>query len=184
MVLIKRLETSAIERIGEVDRREHVALKFVQQDGKLIEESVEWHIPRWATDGSGFSTQVRIDKWKPILEQGGAMFGALDDNNNLCGFAVINPQSIEGIAELSALFVGKDWRRQGIGNQLTAKAYQFAKETGATQLFVSANDSEAAVRFYLKEGFELAENVHLVLYKKLYAIDTEGIHMVKSLSQN
>ncbi len=181
MVFIKRLDISAIERIGEVDRREHVTLKYQQQNGKLITEAVDWHIPRWATDGSNFSAQVRINKWKPVLEQGGAMFGALDDDA-LCGFAIVNPKSIEGVAELVALFISKDWRQQGLGKQLTDEAIRFAQASGAQALFASSNNSEAAVKFYLSQDFELAENVYPPFYAKLVAIDPEGIHMVKFLN--
>ena len=183
LVLIKKLDTSAIERIGEVDRREHVKHKYIQRDEKLISEAVDWNISRWATDGSAFSTQVRIDKWTPILEQGGAMFGAFEDDT-LCGFAIVEPKSIEDVAELVALFVSKDWRKQGIGKQLAAEAYQFAHKSGANALFASSNNSEAAVRFYLSEGFELAQVVRPKLYQKLYAIDAEGIHLVKQLVEN
>ena len=180
MVIIKKLAPSELERIGEVDRREHVTLKYVQQDGELTTEAVDWNVPRWATDGSAFSTQVRIAKWKPIVEQGGAMFGALMDDN-LCGFAVVNLVSFEDLPELTALFVSRDWRKQGVGRKLTYAACEFARQSGADMLFASSNNSEAAVRFYLAEGFELAELVHPKLHETLHSIDPEGIHMVKSL---
>lgn len=180
MVSIQQLDISAINRIGEVDRREHVTLKYTQVDGQLVPEKVDWNIPRWATDDSPFSANTRIKKWTPILEQGGAMFGALE-KDALCGFSIVNPKSIEGVAEVVALFVGRDWRKQGLGRQLTSEAEKFAHDAGAKAIFASSNDTEAAVRFYLSQGYDLAETAHPKLYAKLYAIDPDGIHMVKSL---
>ena len=53
MIAIKRLENSDIRRIGEIDRSEHVTLSYVYKDGRLETEEVDWHVPRWFTDGSG-----------------------------------------------------------------------------------------------------------------------------------
>jgi len=177
MIVIKQMKNSDIRRIAEIDRSEHVTLSYKYKDGKLETQEVDWHVPRWSTDSSHeFSVEARTKRWTPILEKGGVMLGAFD-RDLLVGFAILRYKLTESMAELAALYVSKDYRRQGIAEKLTTETSRLAKEGGARELYVSATPSQSAVGFYKSQGFRLAEKVN----KELYELEPEDIHMMKIL---
>jgi len=174
---IRVLKTDDIERICEVDRTEHVTLEYTVKQGALTPHAVDIRVPRWSDDPEhAFSYQVRVAAWRPVIEEGGIMLGALD-GERLAGFAVLRYDLEDGMSELKALFVGYGYRRSGIGSQLTAEVIRRAKAHGSSRLYVSATPSESAVGFYLKWGFRLAQEVHPVLF----AQEPDDIHMILEL---
>jgi GNAT superfamily N-acetyltransferase len=60
------------------------------------------------------SVHRRVNAWQPILDRGGALVGAFD-TETLVGFAIYQPHLAQGMANLSALYVGRSYRRKGIG---------------------------------------------------------------------
>ena len=177
MVDIKCLDESDITRIAEIDRSEHVTRSYVYRDGKLETREVDWHVPRWFTDGRReHSVQALIDKWAPILEQGGVLLGALD-GDVLAGLAMLRYKLSDTVAQLALLHVSRACRRQDIATRLFLEACRLASEDGAEELYVSATPSESAVGFYGSRGCRLAEQVN----KELYAEEPEDIHMIKTL---
>ena len=177
MVDIGRLAKSDITRIAEIDRSEHVTLSYVYRDGKLETREVDWHVPRWFTDGRReHSVQALIDKSAPILDQGGVLFGALD-GDVLAGLAILRHKLSDTMAQLALLHISRGCRRQGIATRLFQEACRLASEDGATELYVSATPSQSAVGFYLSQGCRLAEQVN----DELYAEEPEDIHMIKTL---
>lgn len=177
MVHLRRMANSEITRIAEIDRSEHVTLAYRVRDRRLEERHVDWHVPRWFGEGNGeHSVQTKVAALSPILDQGGVMWGAFDQDR-LVGVAILRPGLTEDMAQLAFLHVSKGYRRQGIATRLTQQASKLAREMGAQRLYVSATESESAVGFYFSQGFELAEEVH----PELYALEPEDIHMVKVL---
>ena len=177
MVDIRHLDKSDITRIVEIDRSEQVTLGYVYRDGKLETRKVDWHVPRWFTDGRGeHSVQALIHKWSPTLEQGGVLFGALD-GDVLAGVAMLRYRLSDTTAQLALLHVSRAYRRQGIATRLFREACQLAREDGAEELYVSATPSGSAVGFYRSQGCQLAEQVN----EELYAEEPEDIHMIKTL---
>ncbi len=177
MVHIRRMGNSEITRIAEIDRSEHVTLAYRVRDRRLEERHVDWNVPRWCREGNGeHSVQAKVAALSPILDQGGAMWGAFDQDR-LVGVAILRPHLTEDMAQLAFLHVSKGYRRRGIATGLTQQASKLAREIGAKRLYVSATESESAVGFYRSQGFELAEEVH----PELYALEPEDIHMVKAL---
>ena len=175
-MIIKILHNDDLKRIGDIDRSEHITLSYVYKDGELVTETVDWQVPRWLEDDSDHSVAARIMEWKPLLDAGSVLLGALD-GELLAGFAIFRPTLTEAMAQLAVLHVSKGYRRRGIAVQLTAEMCKMAKEAGATSLYVSATPSESAVGFYQSQGFQLAEQVH----PDLYALEPEDIHMIKPL---
>jgi len=140
---------------------------------------VDWHVPRWFTDGRReHSVQALIDKWLPILKEGGVLFGALD-GDVLAGLAMLRYKLSDTTAQLALLHVSRAYRRQGIATRLFREACQMAREDGAEELYVSATPSESAVGFYLSEGSRLAMQVN----EELFAEEPEDIHMIKKLQR-
>ncbi len=177
MVHIRRMQDSEITRIAEIDRSEHVTVAYRVSDGRLEKRHVDWHVPRWFSEGDGeHSVRAKVAALSPILNQEGMMWGAFDEDR-LVGVTILRPRLTEDTAQLAFLHVSKGYRRLGIAARLTEQASKVAKEMGAQRLYVSATESESAVGFYHSQGFELAEEVH----PELYALEPEDIHMVKVL---
>lgn len=177
MVKIRRMGLSEIGRIAEIDRSEHITTGYVYEDGKLRAETVEWQVPNWRREGEAFSVEAHVKGITPILENGGVMLGAFNEQHRLVGFAVLRHHLTETQAQLDALFVSKAYRRQGIATRLTSQVARLAKTNGALELYVSATPSESAVGFYMSQGFRLADEVN----EELYALEPEDIHMVRRL---
>ena len=89
-------------------------------------------------------------------------FIALDGKNPL-GFVQLYPSfSSVGMKRswiLNDLYVKKEARGKGVGENLLKKAIEFAKETGAKGLFLeTTNDNYNAQRLYEKIGFKKEAN--------------------------
>lgn len=73
-----------------------------------------------------------------------------DDGTALAGFAIVLPRP-DGQAELDGLFVDPVLQRMGVGRRLVERATQLARDMGASELHVVANDD--ALAFYRSMGF-------------------------------
>lgn len=73
-----------------------------------------------------------------------------DDGTALAGFAIVLPRP-DGQAELDGLFVDPVLQRMGVGRRLVERATQLARDMGASELHVVAN--EDALAFYRSVGF-------------------------------
>lgn len=73
-----------------------------------------------------------------------------DDGTALAGFAIVLPRP-DGQAELDGLFVDPVLQRMGVGRRLVERATQLARDMGASELHVVANDD--ALAFYRSVGF-------------------------------
>lgn len=73
-----------------------------------------------------------------------------DDGTALAGFAIVLPRP-DGQAELDGLFVDPVLQRIGVGRRLVERATQLARDMGASELHVVANDD--ALAFYRSVGF-------------------------------
>jgi len=97
-----------------------------------------------------------------ISKDESAAFIALDGENPL-GFVQLYPSfssvSMKRSWILNDLYVKKEARGKGVGENLLKKAIEFAKETGAKGLFLeTANDNYNAQRLYEKIGFKKEAN--------------------------
>jgi ribosomal protein S18 acetylase RimI-like enzyme len=177
LILFKQLPPEAIERIGDIDRSEHIGLKYGYQNGELVRQVVDEECPAWNHDENHFfSVAAQIDHWKPMLDAGGTLIGALD-GERLAGFAVLRYRLTDDTAQLAAMYVSKDFRRQGIAERLLSEVVRLAKADHAQVLYVSATPSGSAVGFYLSQGFQTTNKPHA----ELLALEPEDIHMVKPL---
>ncbi|TWD91596.1 GNAT family acetyltransferase [Neobacillus bataviensis] len=89
-------------------------------------------------------------------------FIALDGENPL-GFVQLYPSfssvSMKRLWILNDLYVKKEARGKGVGENLLKKAIEFAKETGAKGLFLeTTNDNYNAQRLYEKIGYKKEAN--------------------------
>jgi len=171
------MHESEIGRVTGIDRTEHVTLGYQMRDGRLESETVDWRVPAWFATGDGqHSLQKQIQDWRPLVAQGGTMFGAFD-GERLVGVCIYRPHLSGSTAQLAVLHVSNGHRRQGIARRLVAEVDRLARQDGATDLYVSATPSASAVGFYRSQGFALAGEPH----PELYALEPEDIHMLKTL---
>ncbi len=171
------MQNPEIERIAEIDRSEHITKIYINNDGSLEARDVDVQAPPWSTDGRDeHSVQARIEEWRPLLDDGSAMFGAFDDGN-LAGVVIYRPNLSKDTAQLAALYVSKSYRGRGIGALLTDKTAQLARADGARKLYVSATPTAPTVHFYMGQGFDLTEEIN----QQLYELEPDDIHMIKTL---
>jgi len=176
-IIIKQLPASAIDRIVEIDRSEHVTLLYRAREGTLVTEEVDLDVPAWFNQGDEeHSVKAKLRQWRPILDEGGVLLGALDDDR-LVGFAILRYRLDAGTAQLAVLHVSRPYRRQGIASQLTDEICHLARADGARSLYVSATPTNSAVGLYARLGFILVDQPH----PELFALEPEDIHMVKAL---
>jgi len=177
MISISRMKTEDIIRISEIDRTEKITREYLYKECELLEMEVDWNVSRWSLQGDGdHSIQGKIREWKPYLDADGMMFGAFDDEL-LVGIVILRPHLTGDMAQLVVLYVSKDYRRQGIGTNLTVKVSEIAKQLGTKEMYVSSTPTKNTVDFYLHRGFQLADHVN----KELYELEPNDIHMVKVL---
>jgi GNAT superfamily N-acetyltransferase len=176
-VIIKELPNSELERLTEINREEQVREAYVLKNGELEVQQVNWDVPDWPMDGSDdFSMRGNFERWKPIMEAGGVLLTALEEET-LIGFAILRPQLTKSMAQLAELHVSNGYRGKGVGTMLIQETFRLAKEGGATDMYVSSIPTKNSVDFYMKHGFRPAEEVH----PELYELEPEDIHMVKPL---
>lgn len=176
-ISIQQLPASAITRISEIDRTQHVTLAYRVKDSALYQETIDWQIPSWHTEHTGpHSVAEKIAAWRPLVENGGILLGALD-GERLAGFAILRYNLTTTMAQLAVLHISQAYRRQGIGQKLVAEVVRLAQLDGATALYVSAMPSASTVHFYQAQGFALTLEPH----PALFALEPEDIHMLKRL---
>ena len=177
VITIREMTDRELDRIGEVDRSEHVTHEYVHRGRALERRSVDMEVPDWSRSGSHeHSVQGRAEAWRPILERGGTLVGAFD-GSTLVGFAIYRPGLAESLANLAALYVSRGHRRGGIGARLVDEVVRLARADGARRLYVSATPSGATVEFYRSRGFEPTAEPNA----ELFALEPDDIHMIRAL---
>lgn len=172
MISLREMSGDEAERVGELDVSEDGSVLFNQTGERIEKYNAEWHRPRWDAAKCGSIAEGIISD----LESGGVMLGAFD-GELLVGVGVLRYRLEEGVAELSGLWVSRDYRRRGIARQLASEIFRLAKEDGAREIYVSATPSESAVGFYVGQGFRPTDRVNDELFRQ----EPEDIHMRKAL---
>ncbi len=179
VISIRRMAPGELERIGEVDRSEHITREYVVSDGALERREVDVRARPWSVTGShAHSVRARLAEWRPILGGGGVLIGAFE-GPALAGFAVLRPEIAPGMDDLAALYVGAPHRRRGVGARLTREVVETARARGARRLYVSATPTASTVDFYRARGFELAPVPH----PDLLRAEPDDIHMILELER-
>ncbi|MBO0934523.1 GNAT family N-acetyltransferase [Fibrella sp. HMF5036] len=92
-----------------------------------------------------------------ILPRGGAILLALRDNTILGTVAMINTAEVDATKpdfELAKMAVAKEARGLGIGRLLCEAAIDFARQAGASRVWLESNrKAVAAIQLYLSLGF-------------------------------
>lgn len=175
MTTIRQMAGSELDRIAEIDRSERITQRYKQRGETLELVDVDIHAARWGESGES-TVQHRIDQWKPLIDAGGTLLGAFD-GDRLVGFAIYQPASSHGPANLAVLHVTRPYRRTGIGCELTNEVVRLARSEGAQRLYVSSTPTRATVDFYMKQGFKPLATPD----ERLFALEPDDIHMERML---
>jgi ribosomal protein S18 acetylase RimI-like enzyme len=166
------MRKNEVERVSELDVSEDGVFVFKQTGNRIEKHDTEWHRPRWdAAKCRSIADGIISD-----LESGGVMLGAFD-GELLIGLAVLRYRLEESVAELSGLWVSRDYRRKGVARQLASEIFRLAKDDGEREIYVSAMPSESAMGFYMSQGFRATAKVNEELFRQ----EPEDIHMRKAL---
>lgn len=158
-------------RILEINVSEHgeVVYHWVGRELRAVPEA--WDRPRWTR------ASCKDETWWGLLGRVDVRAWGAFAGDRLVGLIIYRPRLTERIAQLAALFVSTDCRRQGIAARLTSDACRQAKADGHAWMYVSSTPSESAVGFYRSQGFTPTLDVH----PDLYELEPEDIHMIKVL---
>lgn len=177
MITIRHMDASELDRIGEIDRSEHVTREYSYRDGALEARVVDIVVPPWSPTGDHEHTvRGRIAACQAQLDMGGTLVGAFAAEA-LAGVAVYRPHLTPNVANLAILYVSRNHRRSGVAALLTDEVARLARADGARLLYVSATPSDSAVGFYRSYGFEPTDEPN----EELFALEPEDIHMILEL---
>lgn len=177
MIKIRHMAASDLERIGEIDRSEHVTQEYSYRRGTLERRDVDVRVPAWSRTGDHeHSVQGKLKAWQPTLDRNGTLVGAFDADS-LVGFAIYQRDLAEGLTNLLALHVSRNYRRKGIASLLVAEIARLARADGARRVYVCATPSGPTVDFYRSRGFEPTDEPN----EALFALEPNDIHMILEL---
>jgi predicted N-acetyltransferase YhbS len=170
-VRIRELERREVRDLWSIDRGEVVHEVYHLEDDELVLKPEHHDIRGWPPG--------EPERYGPILldcfDCGGTFYGAFE-GDTLIGAAVLESRFIgrvEDQLQLKFLHVGRGHRQAGLGRTLFDKAVARARELGARRLYISSTPSENTVRFYLRRGCRVTDEVDAALFE----LEPEDIHL-------
>ena len=168
---IEQLERHELRDVFSIDRAEVVDRVYYREDQELVLRPEHHDTPGWPPG--------EPERYGPILldcfDRGGTCYGAFD-GGTLIGAMVLESRFIgreSDRLQLKFLHVGRRHRKTGLGSALFEKAVGKARELGARQLYISSTSSENTVRFYLRRGCRMTDDVDAALFE----LEPEDIHL-------
>ncbi|MBC2855510.1 GNAT family N-acetyltransferase [Cetobacterium sp. 2A] len=146
MINYRLLDLKECKLISDIDRRESIFSTWSIEDGKWILKYEHFEIFDW--EGS---EQRYVSILENILSTHGKIFGAFD-SGRLIGFAALEKDS-----KLQAIFIDVNYRNKGIGTKLLSFCKIQARCWGAKKIYLSSDNSEACIKFFLSQGARLVE---------------------------
>jgi ribosomal protein S18 acetylase RimI-like enzyme len=178
MMEIRRLQAKDVPLVASIERSEHVDVQYRVVQGELRKfPAAMTEVPSWDLTGSGpHSVTAHMAFCESVIARGGILLGAFDAEYT-AGLAIVHPRFEPLLAWFAFLHVSRPYRRRGAAQALWDAAIDIAVADGAESMYVSANPTEAAVGFYLRQGCRLANPVH----PDLFAAEPEDVHFARSL---
>jgi predicted N-acetyltransferase YhbS len=170
-VRIRELERHEIRDIWSIDRAEVVDKVYYLEDSELVLKPERYDIKGWPPG--------EPERYGPILldcfDRGGTFYGAFD-GKMLIGVTVLESRFIgraKDQLQLKFLHVSRRHRQAGLGSRLFERAVAKASEVGARRLYISSTPSENTVRFYLRRGCRVTDDVDAALFE----LEPRDIHL-------
>jgi len=172
---MRLLTRNEVELIWTIDRSEVHRHTYEVREGQLVRTANYFEVPGWRTDAPERMTPVLLD----CFDRGGTFLGVFDAKA-LIGMGVLESERVgraRDQMQLAYLYVSRTYRGRGVGTKLFEAVLPFAREAGASALYVSATPTENTVDFYLGRGCMLAPEPD----PKLLAAEPEDIHLLYPL---
>jgi predicted N-acetyltransferase YhbS len=170
-VKIRKLERQEIGDIWSIDRAEVIDKVYYREDDELVLKPEHHDVQGWPPG--------EPERYGPILldcfDRGGTFYGGFN-GEALIGAAVLESRFIgreKDQLQLKFLHVSRRHRQTGLGCTLFEKAVAKARELDARRLYISSTPSENTVRFYLRRGCRVTDDVDAVLFK----LEPADIHL-------
>lgn len=167
---MREMKAEDVRIIGMVNREETIEEEYVGAAvpggmGLTLERAKRrppLEVERWDED----EVQHRIGLWRPEIEKGGFFLGAFE-GERLVGFVIVGHRHSDNSAEMSAIFVDRDYRRGGVGSSLMRASEEKAKACGLGALYIYSVATAPAVDFYLTCGYHVISIIDKSLVKHL-----------------
>jgi predicted N-acetyltransferase YhbS len=170
-VKIRELERQEIGDIWSIDRAEVIDQVYHLEANDLVLKREHHDMQGWPPGEPERDAPILLD----CFDHGGTFYGAFA-GETLIGAAVLESRFIgreEDQLQLKFLHVGRRHRQAGLGQTLFEKAVARARELGAHRLYISATPSENTVRFYLRRGCRVTDDVDDALFE----LESADIHL-------
>jgi predicted N-acetyltransferase YhbS len=170
-VQIRELQRQEIGDLWSIDRAEAIEAVYHREGNRLVLEPRHIDVPGWPPGEPEHYGPILLD----CFDRGGTLYGAFD-GETLIGATVLESRFIgreKDQLQLKFLHVSRRHRQAGLGRTLFEKAVARARDLGARRLYISATPSENTVRFYLRLGARLTDDVDAALFE----LEPEDIHL-------
>ena len=168
---IRELERHEIGGIWSIDRAEVVDRVYYRAGNELVLKPEHHDVRSWPPGEPERDGPILLD----CFERGGTFYGAFE-GETLIGATVLESRFIgpeKDQLQLKFLHVSRRHRQSGLGCKLFNKAAARGRELGARRLYISATPSENTVRFYLRRGCRVTDEVDADLFE----LEPDDIHM-------
>ena len=168
---IRELEREEISEVWSIDRAEVVERAYYREGDQLVLKPAYFDIQGWPPGEPEHYGPILLD----CFERGGTFYGAFD-GERLIGATVLESRFIgreKDQLQVKFLHVSRRYRQAGLGRTLFERVVVRARELGARRLYVSSTPSENTVRFYLRLGFRVTDDVDA----DLFDLEPEDIHL-------
>jgi predicted N-acetyltransferase YhbS len=170
-VKIRELERREIRDVWSIDRAEVIERIYYRDGNQLVLKPEHYDMKGWPPGEPELYGPILLD----CFDRGGSFYGAFR-GEKLVGAAVLESRFIgreKDQLQLKFLHVSRRHRRAGLGCTLFGKAVEKARTLGARRLYVSSTPSENTVRFYLRRGCRVTDDVN----PALFGLEPEDIHL-------
>ena len=174
---IRLLTHNEIPRIWEIDRTELIERLYVLQQGQLVLSEQRFDMKGWPDGEAEHYTPVLLES----AERGAPFWGVFEDDK-LVAAASVDPQwrgQDNTLLQLSFLHISHQQRGQGLARILFDYCVEYAKQKGASGLYISSTPSENSVNFYQHMGCRLIDVPDTELYER----EPEDIHLVLNFNK-
>lgn len=174
-IVFRKLGPDDVHHLAHIDRSEKIERVCRLDNGREIWTEAGHECPAW-NEQQLHELQLRL---RSELEYGGAAVGGYDGDRlagfGLLGHRLLGPQL--DTLPIDLMYVGRPYRRRGIGTRLMQLLSREAAARGAKFLYISSTESSSAVGFYRSLGSETAAEPD----PDMLAKEPLDIHMVRPL---
>jgi len=171
MLIERELTEADLPLLAQIDRSELVEECYRVESSELILYPARFDMRGWPEGEAEENARVLEKCWR----SGGWLHG-LFDGETLVAAVVVDNRVIHNqglkMRQLKFLHISRDYRGQGLGGRLFARACEHGREVAAEALYVSATESRNTVEFYQRQGCRLLAQPD----PELLALEPHDIH--------